>query len=289
MSPTDDGRLSFVVIGAQKAGTTSLFRALSTAPDLVLPPSKELPFFSEEALFNKGIDWFLGANFPKRPGRRGTVTPQYLENPGVIERLERHNPELQVIAILRDPVDRALSHFRMNSRRGLDRRTPEAALTEAVQSDDFGYLAGSKYGELLQPWFDAFGTDAMRLLSYDDLTTKPECVAEELSSFLETSVPVEPLRKRANSSERAAWTSVLLRVIGSRFAKPLRRVIPYSARKTVWMRLESGVPSKRGRDTSPGLVDLPDPVRAAFGADLVGLAKLWSASGRGTRPSWLDR
>jgi len=117
----------FVVIGAQKAGTTSLHAALAQHPQLFLPSTKELHYFSS------GFDQPLasyGAHFgPARADQVcGEATPYYLFHPAAPQRLAACLPQARLIVLLRDPVARSLSHYFHAIRRGNETLPLEAAL-----------------------------------------------------------------------------------------------------------------------------------------------------------------
>ena len=106
----------FVVIGAQKAGTTSLYRMLRKHPQVHMPRTKELHYFDFH--YERGPEWYA-AQF--RPGRwerrRGEATPNYMWGPLARQRLIADLPSARIIAILRNPVDRAYSHYWHDRRR----------------------------------------------------------------------------------------------------------------------------------------------------------------------------
>lgn len=125
---------AFLIIGAQKAGTSSLFRYLSQHPDIKLPKRKELHFF--DLRYENGIDWYEGL-FPASllPSEQitGEASPYYLFHPLVPERVCRHYPNIRLIVLLRNPVDRAYSHFQMERKRDTE---PEESFIRAVELED---------------------------------------------------------------------------------------------------------------------------------------------------------
>lgn len=106
----------FLVAGAMKAGTSSLFHYLSHHPRIVPPVRKEAHYFTVGHRSGKNESWYR-AHFPLQPqlagGRRtGEATPDYMFDPGVPERIARALPDIRIILVLRDPVARAVSHYR---------------------------------------------------------------------------------------------------------------------------------------------------------------------------------
>lgn len=124
MSP----RVGFVIGGVQKGGTTALAEFLSAHPDLVLPAVKEAHVFDDPRFDDRWdaveLDRRYARHFPE--GRRaaalyGDATPIYMLHPTLIARIARYNPAMKWVLILRHPVERAVSHYRMERARGTDR------------------------------------------------------------------------------------------------------------------------------------------------------------------------
>lgn len=125
----------FVIIGAQRSGTGRLYGLLTRHPDVERAAVKEVHFFDRPENFSRGIEWYR-RSFPspqRKDGREsitGEATPSYLIDPLVPERMADAVPEARLIALLRNPVDRAYSHFHMAERKGGARRTFEEAVEE---------------------------------------------------------------------------------------------------------------------------------------------------------------
>src|ERR1700761_3269521 len=120
----DDHRVSFLVAGVQKGGTTALFDYLGDEPGLSLAREKELHFFDDEsqdwAAPNTAAYHAAFAPFDGRP--RGEATPIYVYWPNSLARIRAYNPAMKLIVVLRDPVQRAWSHWRMEFARGVETR-----------------------------------------------------------------------------------------------------------------------------------------------------------------------
>ena len=107
----------FMIIGAQKAGTTALYKYLSKHPCVLTAKHKELNFFSCESKFNRGVDYYHSLFPLAEPDQSGVITfddsPDYFVKPGASKRIFEYNPNIKLIAILRDPVERAFSAWNM--------------------------------------------------------------------------------------------------------------------------------------------------------------------------------
>lgn len=175
----------FLVIGAQKAGTSALHDALRKHPAICMPqregPLKELHFFDRNANFNRGIDHYKRFFEHCQPGRLvGEVTPNYLFNPESCHRIKWTIPNAKLIACLREPIDRAFSHYKMEVLKdGLGTSFETAIATRSV------YLHRGFYASQLRPYFAAFGPDQIHVCFYDDLVEDPKAFYRQLAAFLD--------------------------------------------------------------------------------------------------------
>ncbi len=163
----------FVILGAQKCGTTSLHALLSTHPQVVTAPEKEVHFFDRH--WERGEAWYR-SQFPGRDEHPGTIageaTPHYLFHEPTPERMARVAPDARFVVLLRDPVERAYSHHQMQVRRGMEHVRCEAALRLEAQRLAMGggavarysYQARGRYAEQLERWFACFPRDRFLVL-----------------------------------------------------------------------------------------------------------------------------
>lgn len=124
----------FFVLGAQRAGTTSLYAMLSQHPSILPASRKELHFFEKHEY--RGVRKYLyRAEYPlRRAGAiTGEATPYYLFHPVAIKRVQAAFPQAKHIVVLRDPVQRAWSHYRLNVSRGMEARPFQVAIMEDIE------------------------------------------------------------------------------------------------------------------------------------------------------------
>ncbi|MDX1620818.1 MAG: sulfotransferase [Nitriliruptorales bacterium] len=186
----------FLIVGAQRAGTTSLFNYLSASPDIYPSAVKEIHFFDNN--YAKGRLWYrsffpLGARSSTK--RTGEATPYLLFHPSAPDRVEAVIPDVHVIVLLRNPVDRAYSHYWFTRRRGLEPLRFEEAIeaeaerlegSEAVAASgvsrahrQLSYLQRGRYVEQLPRW-EGFTTSVVfseRLYRDPQATTERVCDA----------------------------------------------------------------------------------------------------------------
>jgi hypothetical protein len=188
----------FLIGGAPRSGTTWLYHLLDRHPEVYMarPVVPEPKFFLVDELYCRGLDeysktWF--ADVP--PGRKaGEKSTNYLESPVAAERIHRDLPDVRLVFILRNPVDRAYSNYLWTKRNGLETEDFETALRlEAAREAStpgtlryarpHAYFSRGLYAELLQPFLDRFG-DRVLCLRFEDVPDDPAWVAVRLHQFL---------------------------------------------------------------------------------------------------------
>jgi hypothetical protein len=200
----DDRRLDFLVIGVQKGGTTSLWQHLRAHPSIAMPELKEEPFFCTDASrAPDGLRKFLGAQFGEVPAGAllGKATPQYMtgfegvEVGEIVRRIALAAPDVKLIALLRDPIDRAISQYRMSVRRRLESRDFDSAARELLEPERLlagrerptetnTYVAQGEYGRILGLYRDRFDAERLHVELTADLDRDPAGVLDRVLSFL---------------------------------------------------------------------------------------------------------
>ena len=195
-------RVSFVIAGVQKGGTTALHENLRRHPALNMPERKECHYFNTDAYFaspGKGVGTYH-AMFPRlRRGQiRGEATPAYLYCRAAPARMLDYNPDLRVIVLLRDPVARAYSHWVMESRRGLEALDfPDAIRAEAArlrmqpEHPVYSYLDRGCYAAQLCNLWRWIPRDHTLILRSDALLQEPKDTLARVCQFLD----IAPLRE----------------------------------------------------------------------------------------------
>jgi hypothetical protein len=208
----------FLIIGAQKCGTTSLFYYLLQHPELFLPIEKEIHFF--DLKYHHGIDWYRNIFNTGEEGNgklKGEASPYYIFHPLVAERVFSHIPSVKLILLLRDPVDRAYSHFMHSRRFELE---PLDSFEKAIECEpartwneksrilsgeienseafrNFSYISRSLYFQQISYWLKYFPPEQIHYIKSEELFANPGPVYSSLCQFLGISdfkkVKFEPL------------------------------------------------------------------------------------------------
>lgn len=201
---------TFIIIGAGRSGTTALYDYLTKNKDGFEAPTKELHFFDE--YFDKGIKWYRG-NFPtifhkfylenilNRKIIVGEATATYFHNPLVTKRIASTIPHVKLIVMLRNPVDRAHSHYKRRYERGGENNSfedvIEKGLTYLQQKKDneildkvpqqylsHSYISRGLYYEQLKIWTKYFLKSQIFLIKSEDFFDDPSSVLYKVYKFL---------------------------------------------------------------------------------------------------------
>jgi hypothetical protein len=258
---------SFLICGAQRCGTTSMFQALRRHPAVLRPAlAKGVHYFDTD--YARGMNWYR-AHFPftahaalraRRSGQPGVTyesSPYYLFHPLVAGRIARDLPEVKVITLLRDPVERAYSAFTHERARGFETETFERALElederlageEARLIADPHYVSHAHqhqayvhrgfYFQQVRRMVEALGPERVHVVDADDFFTNPEPVYNGVVDFL--GLPREQGRefRRHNARPRSAMSESLRRELGERFVEADQELAQWWGRTPSWRRNE---------------------------------------------------
>jgi len=189
----------FLIIGAQRCGTTSLYEYLNSHPNVIPASQKEIHFFDYN--FNKGISWYK-SQF-RSGGITGEASPYYIFHPHSSSRIAKFLPKVKLIILLRNPVDRAYSHYHHEVRIGKENLSFEEAIQEektrlsgeldkmindesyfSFNHQHFTYLARGKYVIQLKSWFEKFSKEQIFILESEIFFKEPNKILKQVFEFL---------------------------------------------------------------------------------------------------------
>lgn len=247
----------FLMVGAMKSGTSTLWKYLSGHPDTKLPSPKEVHYFSHE--FHRGPTWYR-SRFPvlrrgfddARPWLVGEASTSYLFDPYAPGRAVQLLPRARLIAVLRHPTDRAYSHYQHALARGWENLSFSAALdreqqrlasyARARQLGDvdaarmysrFAYFSRGLYWEQLQRWLLHYSSDQLLVLAAEDLFAEPQTVMPEVYEFLGLSaIAIEP--RHRNARVYAPLDPVVRQRLNQQFQEPVRELETALGRQLPW-------------------------------------------------------
>ena len=245
----------FLIIGAQKAGTSSLFKLLIQHSLVSRSYRKELQYFTKH--FALGERWYR-SQFPLRAqlgprGITGEATPYYLFHPFAAERAWQTVPAAKLIILLRDPVTRAVSHYFHEVRHGYETLSIEDALaseSERLANVDremqetggiseahqhFAYQARGIYVDQLARWYERYNPTRILVLRSEDFFEDPSAVTQQAQAFLD--LPLEPPKDVSPKNEGIYGSRVTPTVTEAlvRFYRPHnQRLYEFLGRDMAW-------------------------------------------------------
>ena len=259
---------NFIIIGAGKSGTSSLYEYICSHPQVISSLKKELRFFHYKPNFNKGIDWYL-SHFPPIPKGKnfitGEATPGYFGF-DVQESIYSLFPNVKLIAIIRNPVDRAFSQYNHWVRNGIERRSFEEAVTDEIEKlekifnsidlfnleevekvkeichrvrqgnskEKTGYLWEGLYVYFLQKWTNYFPKKQLLVVKSEDFYARPELEMKKVFSFLGLSDYCLTQYKKYNAGKYSSVDEKLYSRISEFFQPHNQRLEEYLNRKLNW-------------------------------------------------------
>ncbi|MBD0328504.1 MAG: sulfotransferase [Thermoleophilia bacterium] len=252
----------FLIVGAQRAGTTALYAYLRRHPAIAGPPWKEVSFFDRH--YARGERWYRG-HFPstlrlgwagRREGDRprvGEASPSYLFHPLAPERAAAVVPGARLVALLRDPVERAFSHYRFEVALGREPLAFEQALdaeeertradVERMRTDpayvgyawwNFSYLGRGRYAEQLERWLARFPREQLLVLTSEDLFADPGRTSAAVLGFLGVRDRRLPRYPRLNAAPSADLVPAARERLRAYFAGPNRELYELLGRDLGW-------------------------------------------------------
>jgi Sulfotransferase domain len=263
--PTAGLRLlpSYLIIGAQRAGTTSLHRYLVQHPAVrTMLRTKGVHFFDTN--YGRGISWYA-SRFPTRLSgwylrrRHGTelvtgeASPYYVFHPQVPRRVAEHLPGVKLILLLRDPVRRAYSHYQHEVARGFETLSFEEAidaeparlagehqrlLAEPLYNSHahqhHSYLARGRYAEQLAAWRSLFPDEQLLVLSSERFFREPDRTFRRVLDFLELPAFTPAAYEQHNAHDYPQMGEAVRARLADHYREPNRRLYETLGEELGW-------------------------------------------------------
>lgn len=185
----------FLIVGAAKSGTTTLYDLLDQHPQVCFSSKKEVKFFNVESNYSKGFEWYSSQFHCEKWKKIGEATPGYINHPQAAQRIkEKLGDKIKLIVILRHPVDRALSHYNHNLRNGAEWLSFQDAIKEEsnrIKKSEryermFSYLTRGYYSSHIERFLSYFPIENIEVLSFEkDLIEAPQEMVQKIECFLD--------------------------------------------------------------------------------------------------------
>lgn len=173
----------FLCIGAQKSGTTWLYKMLTIHPEVEFPVRKEIHFWDK--FYSKGLDWYLNL-FEKLTAKvSGDITPAYSILPKrKIKEIYELNKDIPIILIIRNPIERAWSQTLMHIKgNNLDYDTLDRSWFIDIFNQD-GVIKRGDYAEIIKNWSAIFPKEQILLVNYDEIKNNPKTVLKNIANHI---------------------------------------------------------------------------------------------------------
>ena len=198
---------TFIVFGTHKCGTTSLYAELAGHRQVAPALRKEIHFFESPRMKKLGFGFYL-AHFPLRrqlqdgggaPRVTGEATPGYIYSRRAAQTIARRLPDCRLIAVIRDPTDRAISHYHHQARFDRESRSIEEALGQSLEEqsshecpgpddetwiDPKQYVGRGLYARYLEYWYEVFPADQILVVGLDDLVSDTMATVTVVCAFI---------------------------------------------------------------------------------------------------------
>jgi len=242
---------TFFVIGAQKSATTWLYGCLDEHPEVAVPVQKEVHYYCDEHACRfstkaRGMDWYR-TQFPvtEQTVAFGELTTDYMFYPTIVSDLYQLNSQAKIIALLRNPIDRAYSAYWMWRRHKNDLPEFSAMIRSPKQTGlQNNFIERGLYFKQLVPYVNQFGRENVKVYILEEVQASPEKFISELYEFLgvDTSFKPKDLHRKISA------TKVLPGVFGRFVYKIVSPLLNAPGIRTVWRYLRRNTSLKEALD-----------------------------------------
>ncbi|WP_293335484.1 sulfotransferase domain-containing protein [Microcoleus sp. CAWBG58] len=244
----------FIIIGVQKGGTTSLYNYLIQHPQIAPAAQKEIHYF--DLNFDKSPDWYY-SQFPQiQSGEQlltGEASPYYIFHPRVAQRIHDLCPKVKIIALLRNPVERAISHYHYYIKIGYESLSLESAIAqeperlkgeiekilasptyESYNHRHYTYLSRGIYADQLPAWMQLFPKSQLLILKSEDLYVNPCGTYNSVLKFL--GLPPHELEtyEKYNSNQYPPVSETVYEQLRAYYRSPNQRLAQLCDRDFGW-------------------------------------------------------
>lgn len=254
MDKADKKKIQLMIVGSQKSGTSSLLRYLVQHPDIWTHPQPEMTYFLQDHEYNRGYDSAYGKYFSKCPDDQHIIAKNVMVmcSTEKMQRIYEHNPNINLVLLLREPVSRAYSAYWWARRRGWENiKTFEDALDaeETRHKDDWFkwrqclYKFNSTYSHHIDNLFSIFGKEQVHCFLTDELTTGAKSVCQRIFAIMGVNSKFEPtVGKKFNKaamprSNKFGYLFTQFLASQNPLRRAIRKLVPdtaaYKLRKTI--------------------------------------------------------
>ena len=228
---------NFIIVGAQKCGTSTLFWQLSQHPNVIPPFQKEINYFNWN--YDKGINWYK-AHFPiAKPADilanneqsyfiSGEASPYYLSDPEAPKLIHKVSPNAKILISLRDPVEREFSHFLLDKRYTKTEKTFHEIIPIELNyknSKKYYALKHGLYSENVKRYLEIFGTCNVKIIIFEEWIKNPKKTVEEILKFLNLNQTLAQFNNSAHNEYKILRGETSKYIIKSKIISKIAKMI----------------------------------------------------------------
>lgn len=229
---------NFLIVGAQKCGTTTLHQVLQDHPEVNMSAVKEINYFTSQRKLERGLRYYSSFFDSAKidPKVTGEASPGYICYPGVAGLIRETLGEVKIVMILRDPVRRAYSQY-WDNRRHLSEPLDEVQIIDCYLQEEYdpnskGYFSRGIYIKFIEKYLEFFTRDKIHVMILEDLTDHPQEELRKLFNFLGIDDSAEHLKIKKVSNASRVWENPIYRFL---LAHPeYNRFVPQQLRRFVF-------------------------------------------------------
>jgi len=231
----------FFIIGAQRSGTTRLYHLLDKHPQISMAkPMRPEPKFFLQTPENIDAENYLNRYHQVRDGSikaYGEKSTSYYEKPEVATHIKQYFPNAQIIMLLRNPIDRAISNYFFTLQHGLETRTleevfvqktPNPPILKHISVSPFDYLRRGHYSKYLPAYIEKFGRDKVKILIFDNFTKNPQKNLNDVFNYLkirQEKIEIPVLSEGQNASKKEQIISQeVIDVLGVYYSNEIKQL-----------------------------------------------------------------
>lgn len=215
----------FLIAGAAKSGSSTLYHYLSSHPEVFMPDQKEPAFFSK--YYNKGLNWYESLFAETQPGQvAGEATVEYMVNPDSAFRIAMDIPDVKLIFILRNPIDRAWSHYWHRVKNGEETRKFGDILINDDVCEEYLVRYGLYY-KSLERFYNLFDAKQIKVIILEEAKRDFPTVIKQIYSFIGISEDCTPTNIKTKNKSAMHKSRLLARVSANiRQCDSLKEILP---------------------------------------------------------------
>ena len=216
---------TYLIAGAMRSGTTALNSYLREHPDVAVSSTKEVHFF--DSFYDRGVEWYR-EQFPHSESARavGEATPNYMFSTTALDRIKQTLPDVKLVVMLRNPIDRAYSHYWHDKARGKTEGDFGENVKREMDGDQgLNYIARGRYRAQIEHILERFPPTALHVEVFEDMVDRPDDLYASVCRFIGVDHSFRPESLGAPVNNFVEFRSLALRHASQKLPGRLRDVI----------------------------------------------------------------